>query len=566
MIIVNVIIWSNVISFIQSNNIFIENVRLGRQFLTTKRSRRSNSGAFEEIFLSKPNFERECVEEQCNDSELEEIVQYESTKNPRENKDQKSIKTKRQNQLKRQCETLKPCNKLGTASCVNNWNGYNCICKPTFSGQNCTESVCFENNQRFDEVNNRCQNCWDRLNQYMRVRFRHKRDNDKRLRKMSFTEYFNITSKIRVGSINRTSNKCTFQDIDECSKNSSNPCDASSICKNLNYWKFVYLCAKNSKKCISSLKAGSNVNAFGLRSKGYQCFNPCRKSTDNLCLIERQKCVPDRENELGYHCHDVNECQENPNICESIYVKTPLPDKSKAMKCQNFVLEGIIPFNNNNSNDNPEFNYPLGFKCIDIDECSDPKLNNCKIGTRCQNAFPYYQCQEINECAEYPNICGSGFTCFDQLSSENFENDENFLGYQCLDIDECLMGVANCEEDEEYCLNTIGSYQCLKVTTTTSETTTTITTESVRNSTTNNIDRDIFTASETELSSNNIDMCDVNIFGQRCQLGLGIFLKKSSSFLFINKDILAVSLKTFCVVLQNFTSIGGQLERTKIHA
>ena len=63
----------------------------------------------------------------------------------------------------------------------------------------------------------------------------------------------------------------------------------------------------------------------------------------------------------------------------------------------------------------------------------------------------------------------------------------------------------------------------LKVTTTTSETTTTTTTESVQKSTTKIMDRDIFTASETELSSKNIDMCDVTIFGQRCQLGLGIF-------------------------------------------
>ncbi|XP_063990855.1 fibrillin-2-like [Diachasmimorpha longicaudata] len=80
-----------------------------------------------------------------------------------------------------------------------------------------------------------------------------------------------------------------------------------------------------------------------------------------------------------------------------------------------------------------------GFKCVDIDECSEGPV--CQEHERCVNRLGGYDCHLF---------CNSGWY-FDRLSKA------------CQDVDECLLGRHNCSQPTHLCHNTNGSFACLPV-------------------------------------------------------------------------------------------------------
>lgn len=74
-------------------------------------------------------------------------------------------------------------------------------------------------------------------------------------------------------------------------------------------------------------------------------------------------------------------------------------------------------------------------KCIDLDECSSPDLNNCPpTESSCHNIPGSYKCS-----------CKNGY---------------ELIGGECLDIDECKLGKEFCDRNA-ICKNLPGSYECV---------------------------------------------------------------------------------------------------------
>lgn len=117
-------------------------------------------------------------------------------------------------------------------------------------------------------------------------------------------------------------------------------------------------------------------------------------------------------------------------------------------------------------------------KChfIDVDECSDPSLNNCEF--ECQNLdFEIF----VTECIftknkNLPEKCQSPATqtyqCSDQCSDPNrqpcptgsFCQNHKNSEFTCVDIDECAAGTHTCLDGEK-CTNLVGKrpYVCLNI-------------------------------------------------------------------------------------------------------
>ncbi|PIK57901.1 putative fibrillin-1 isoform X5 [Apostichopus japonicus] len=74
-----------------------------------------------------------------------------------------------------------------------------------------------------------------------------------------------------------------------------------------------------------------------------------------------------------------------------------------------------------------------GRTCRDLNECSDPSLNNCHLAAQCENTRGSFEC-----------TCSKGWTG---------------NGVKCTNVDECSMGLHGCHQRAE-CKDTEGSYRC----------------------------------------------------------------------------------------------------------
>ena len=115
---------------------------------------KSNADLFEE--LKNNNFERECLEERCNNYEFNEAVETlrEEILNSGLNKKKQEKNLKNFDQIRREklmqvynsCyfrlkNGLEICDKMGTKSCKNVYNNYVCVCQKGYEGRNCERFV-----------------------------------------------------------------------------------------------------------------------------------------------------------------------------------------------------------------------------------------------------------------------------------------------------------------------------------------------------------------------------------------------------------------------------------------
>jgi len=124
-------------------NDFLTKNRLARNI-------RSNSDYFEEMRAN--NFERECLEERCDNDELVEAVETlreDSVKlesNLFQNMTFQQIYDEKFLQIYNSCyfrlkNGLEICDKIGTKECINGYASYTCVCKKDFEGKNCEKFV-----------------------------------------------------------------------------------------------------------------------------------------------------------------------------------------------------------------------------------------------------------------------------------------------------------------------------------------------------------------------------------------------------------------------------------------
>ena len=237
----------------------------------------------------------------------------------------------------------------------------------------------------------------------------------------------------------------TCVEIDECS-DGSHKCGAESVCTNHDGG---YDCScpvgydKEGRSCAIQDKCASN---------------PCPAGSKCLNLFGTFACVcPDGMRgtpQMG--CSDINECEEGRAGC------------SEHAYCTNTVGSFDCSCNPGYSGD--------GHECTDTNECD--RGHNCDKNAKCENTEGSFTCEckpgfsgdgtmcVMNDpCLGGKHNCKEPMTCL-PLGGENFRcacpggffpdttNSEN-----CIDIDECTMGLHDCGANE-ICENSHGGFTC----------------------------------------------------------------------------------------------------------
>ncbi len=117
-----------------------------------------------------------------------------------------------------------------------------------------------------------------------------------------------------------------------------------------------------------------------------------------------------------------------------------------------------------------------GTSCTDVDECSDPSLNNCDANATCTNTDGSFtcacnsgfsgdgtSCNDVDECADPSlNNCDANATCTNTDGSFTCACNSGFSGdgTSCTDVDECSDPSRNNCDANATCTNTDGSFAC----------------------------------------------------------------------------------------------------------
>ncbi|XP_071515843.1 hemicentin-1-like [Panulirus ornatus] len=161
-----------------------------------------------------------------------------------------------------------------------------------------------------------------------------------------------------------------------------------------------------------------------------------------------------RRTPSGTACEDINECQEQPDVCDQTCLN--LIGGYRCDCHRGFRLIGQS-------------------HCMDIDECSQfhsPCSHGCEntVGSfRCtcpegHTLLPNGRCKDIDECALYLHDClneqechntEGSYTCITHCPAGLIQTSNG----TCTDVDECAEEISECHFTQ-ICTNTWGSYQC----------------------------------------------------------------------------------------------------------
>ncbi|XP_022256499.1 fibulin-1-like, partial [Limulus polyphemus] len=306
-----------------------------------------------------------------------------------------------------ECKEQSPCDEQ--ENCQNEVGSYSCVCKIGFDRSSPTEP-CRDINECPLELHN-CrvgQRCENTLGSFVCIR---------------------IQSCGTGYTLDSTTGKC--EDDDECELGTHN-CGRGYTCRNL----------EGSFRCQRTT-----------------CPRGQRLLSDGTCTIP--SCGVGMEvNSAGY-CVDINECQQNPDICETY------------QRCRNSIGSYYCEDKIRCGNGFEPNQY--GTACNDINEC-EKGTHDCRPNQTCQNRRGGYscecpkgyqqnvrrECEDINECVQYRNqVCAQNSDCENTPGSFNCHCKSGFRqssdGRNCEDIDECKDTPGICQQN---CRNTWGSYFC----------------------------------------------------------------------------------------------------------
>ncbi|XP_059150286.1 uncharacterized protein LOC131937109 [Physella acuta] len=197
------------------------------------------------------------------------------------------------------------------------------------------------------------------------------------------------------------------EDIDECAANETNLCSVKEGCRN-NDGSYTCSCPAGSKL---DNDGRSCLNCTG-ETWGQECSNNC------ACGLGSEFCDPVlgcicKTGFTGEHCEaDIDECLRGKNLCQDRELCINIPGSFMCLCQQGYHKLGNV-------------------SCIDIDECAEPRLNNCT--QVCNNTEGSYTCS-----------CHDGYS---------FDAEK----WMCKDVDECEDKLEECQQT---CANTEGSYHC----------------------------------------------------------------------------------------------------------
>lgn len=376
-----------------------DNIR--QQALTLLRSRRKNTGFFEES--RDDDFERECMEELCSAEELREVYP--------DNEMQRSMKWR---ELTQQCYINK-CDAQGTHVCIQTWNQRECKCKTGFAGDSCSDDIdecaagatCPENAQCTNSHGSYSCGCRGGFNQIAQEKDgfdfwcseepichlctganKHCENNDCKCNDGYATD-----------DLDSLSADCT--DIDECADEDA--CGAHSTCSNFDGG---YTCSCDSgyeeigSFCVDADECSDGSNSCDASAR---CVN---NEGSYICECEAGFALIG-DNLFGV-CTDVNECETGAHDCDV--------DET----CHNMV--GV-------------------FKC-------------CASG----HVFVDGECLDSDPCSGV--VCGEGQDC---SKGECFCSNvyQQMVGAVCVDVDECAEYTAHCNWDTQDCVNKDSTgYEC----------------------------------------------------------------------------------------------------------
>ncbi|XP_060536861.1 fibulin-1-like [Cylas formicarius] len=251
--------------------------------------------------------------------------------------------------------------------------------------------------------------------------------------------------------------KSVCDDVDECEIELI--CPPPKVCRNS-----VGSFACEGPDCPSGFYFKASIESCADIDECITGDNDCNKDSQ-ICLntkgnytcvdkASRKACPPGfKKNDTTYVCEDIDECQEDIELCQDHEICV---NEDGGYKCVKVGPPGN-KFGNVNQYTTPNVNpysplsCPPGYKfnftqntCDDINECQ-LRLDTCSVMHRCDNTIGSFYCTRTVS-------CGTGYTL-------------NSADDLCEDDDECALGTHNCHElgPNYRCKNLMGSYRCEQV-------------------------------------------------------------------------------------------------------
>lgn len=233
-------------------------------------------------------------------------------------------------------------------------------------------------------------------------------------------------------------NRRSCIDIDECRELNPGPCHTDTeTCVN---YDGGFYCRKVINQ-IPSTERNFATEREGSSFRSTSCSDGLRFDAERSYCVDIDECEENRHN-----------CHHGTQICRNTY--------------GNYTCDCSTGYKKLDTN-----------ICADIDECSDVHYTLCpRQESTCFNTPGSYKClckdgfresgrsnscNDIDECLENPNICGSNSICLNTYGSYKCRCQHGFKlssdGKSCDDIDECSSNLRLCIG---ICDNIPGSYSC----------------------------------------------------------------------------------------------------------